>query len=206
LRWLIDGYNLMHAAGLVPPAARRRSAHPVNWRQALLQFLDQLVDLLGPQAARTTIVFDAGRCPLTTPRATTYHDLRVLFATDVPDADQRIIELIRSDTAPRHLTVVSSDRDIVREAKRRRAVTVDSDRFWQELLTRQQKARTPLASEGQEKPVTVSPEEAKRFLAELEERPRPTTSTRTRKLPPRPKANRLRSTRPRGPASSSGSV
>ena len=40
------------------------------------------------------------------------------------------MEILKADSAPRRLLVVSSDRAVVRAAKRRRARPIRSDAFW----------------------------------------------------------------------------
>ena len=48
-------------------------------------------------------------------------------------ADDVIARMIRQSSAPRRLTIVSSDRAILREARRRRCRTITSDQFLAQL-------------------------------------------------------------------------
>jgi hypothetical protein len=58
----------------------------------------------------------------------------VLFAVDYDDADALLEELIARHSAPRKLTVVSSDRRLQRAARRRKARVMDSQAWYEELL------------------------------------------------------------------------
>jgi len=122
---LIDGYNLLHASGILPrgigPTTLQRS------REALLNFL---AESLAPAViGRTTVVFDAGTSASGRVRSAEHRGIQVRFSAGKADADDLIEELIRADSAPRRLTVVSSDHRIQRAAQRRRAAAIDSDRW-----------------------------------------------------------------------------
>lgn len=125
MRLLIDGYNLMHAAGRM-----NRRFGPDGLRRARLRFLNELAINLGVhQASATTIVFDASSLPLNQAPESVCKGMKVIYAIDDEDADTRIERLIAQDSAPRSLTVVSSDRRIRRAAQRRRATSQSSDDF-----------------------------------------------------------------------------
>jgi predicted RNA-binding protein with PIN domain len=127
---LIDGYNLLHACGIlgrgIGPGSLERS------RNALLNFLAESIS--ERELSRTTVVFDAREAPPGLPRQLIFRGIRVRFAERGSDADELIEELIASDTAPRRLTVVSSDHRLHRAARRRRATAIDSDRWYAEIL------------------------------------------------------------------------
>lgn len=139
---LIDGYNLMHAAGLM-----RTRFGPHGLEKARRALLGVLASSLAEQADETTVVFDAKNRP--DPGATeagpSPHHIRVLFAVDDPDADTLIERLVCGDPVPRQLTVVSGDRRIRNAAERRGARSIDSETFWQSLVTRRR--RRPERSE-----------------------------------------------------------
>ena len=109
---LIDGYNLLNATGIVGrggPSSLGRS------RLALLNFLAASID---PQELpHTTVVFDAHDPPPGLPRVVQHGPLLVRFAARNQTANQLIEELIRADSAPRRLVVVSSDHEIQRAAR-----------------------------------------------------------------------------------------
>jgi predicted RNA-binding protein with PIN domain len=127
---LIDGYNFLAASGVFasgPPTLART-------REALLDFLAGA--LTPEEAAKTVIVFDASQAPPGLPHSLTHRGLRVRFSPKGQVADDVIEELIRLDSAPKSLTVVSSDHRIQRAAKRRKARAIDSEVFRAELARR----------------------------------------------------------------------
>ena len=145
--YLIDGYNLMNVAS-VPVPIRGRA----NLEKARLALLNFLAESLAPEEVpQTVVVFDAHDPPPGLPREMRHKGLIVRFAAREEDADTLIEELIREDTSPRRLTVVSSDHRIQRAAKRRRARAVDSDAWFAEVL-RARKQRQQTAADGPERP------------------------------------------------------
>ena len=132
---IIDGYNLISAVGIlgrgVGPGGLERS------RLAILNFLAESLDR--KEIAKTTIVFDARDALPGLPRTVDHRGLTVRFATHYEDADALVEELIRANSAPRRLTVVSSDHRLQRAARRRRARAVDSDVWYAEVV--QQRAQ-----------------------------------------------------------------
>jgi len=137
--YIIDGYNLLNVAN-VPVPVRGRA----NLEKARLALLNFLAESLGPEEApRTMVVFDAHDPPPGLAREMRYKGLFVRFGTRDDDADTLIEELIREESSPRRLTVVSSDHRIQRAATRRRARAVDSDVWFAEVLqARQQRQQT----------------------------------------------------------------
>jgi uncharacterized protein len=126
MRWLIDGYNLMHSAGRISPMLGRE-----GFRRARRRFLDDLATILPAERDNeVTVVFDASVPPGDFPVSSTYHGLRVVFAVGDEDADSRIEEIIGHDSSPKTLTVVSSDHRIRQAASRRRAHPLTADEFW----------------------------------------------------------------------------
>jgi predicted RNA-binding protein with PIN domain len=127
---LIDGYNLLHATGI---AGRGRGAGGLEQsRLALLNFLAASID--PASLTHTTVVFDAKAAPPGLPRAVNHHGMTVRYAEKYETADDLIIELIGADHAPRRLVVVSSDHQIQRAARRRKAQAVDSDVWYAEII------------------------------------------------------------------------
>lgn len=129
---LIDGYNLLHAAGL--GRSRYARGDLQRARQSLLRRLFQL--LTPEEVARTAVVFDARHPPPHLPPNWLIHGMRVVYARPHGDADLILEELIDGHSAPQRLTVVSSDHRLHRAAKRRRASAVDSDEFLEFLERR----------------------------------------------------------------------
>ena len=127
---IIDGYNLLHEAGIfgrnLGPRGLERS------RRGLLNFL---VSSLGPRRLRqTVVVFDAHDPPVGLPRTVDYQGLTVKYAQDYENADALIEELIFQHSAPRTLTVVSSDHRVQRAARRRKAKPIDSRQWYVHCL------------------------------------------------------------------------
>lgn len=126
---LIDGYNLMHAAGLF-----RRKFRNNEFAQARHQFLQYLANHLEhDERQRTTIVFDAQNPPsfLSAPHYF-FDEMTVIFSTG-QDADTLIEEMLRQHSAPRQILLISSDHRLQKAARRRRAKSADSDEFIAEL-------------------------------------------------------------------------
>ncbi len=151
---LIDGYNLLYAVGILGrnlgPGSLERA------RNALLGFLAGT--LSESERAETTVVFDAKARPPGLPRERNYRGIRVLYAVGHPDADDLLEQLIRADSSPRRLVVVSSDHQLHRAARRRRATAVDSDR-WYDDLCRQRRARERARPVAEDKP-PAAPDES----------------------------------------------
>lgn len=143
---IIDGYNLLHAAGIIG-----RGVGPGGLERSRLALLNFLVESLPPeQIARTVVVFDAREAPYGAPRTTQHRGLTVRFASKYPDADSLIEELISLDSAPKTLTVVSNDHRLHRAARRRKATPVDADVWFGEVI-RQRRER-------QEQPQPAKPQ------------------------------------------------
>lgn len=129
---LIDGYNLLHASGILGRGVGAGSLE--RSRAALLDFL---ADSLDPrELAGATIVFDARGAPPGLPRVTQHRGLTVRFAPKGSDADQEIEQLVAQSSAPRRLTVVSSDHRLHRAARRRKAKVIDSDQWYAQVVHR----------------------------------------------------------------------
>lgn len=129
---LIDGYNLLHAAGL--GRSRYGRGDLQRARQALLRRLFQL--LTADEISHTAVVFDAKHPPPYLPALWYIHGMRVVYARPHGDADLILEQLIDEHSAPKRLTVVSSDHRLHRAAKSRRATAIDSSEFLDFLETR----------------------------------------------------------------------
>lgn len=121
---LIDGNNLIYATRDLEdpdrPIGRLMLAH-----------------LLGDWAAKTgqavQIVYD-GPVPDFAQRQQYEHpSLTVAFSGKGVTADEVIADLVSETSAPRHLTVVSSDREVQGCARRRRAQIANSAEFWKRV-------------------------------------------------------------------------
>jgi predicted RNA-binding protein with PIN domain len=155
---IIDGYNLLHATGLGGDGAGRGGLE--RSRLALLKFLARSID--AADLAATTVVFDATHAPPGLPRTLSYRGITVRFAAGYENADELIEELIRADSSPRRLTVVSSDHRLHRAAHRRRAKAVDSDVWYTDI-----ERRRPAVSDDEHpsKPTHTVPGELEFWLS-----------------------------------------
>ncbi len=127
---LIDGYNVV-----APVAAPGRSPDP-NWlHRERMRVLDRLADHLDRKTrTRTCVVFDAANPPPDRPARFEHASVDVRFAVDHAEADDLIEELIAAHSAPKRLTVVSSDRRIRDAATRRGATPWEAQPWLDELL------------------------------------------------------------------------
>ena len=165
MEYLIDGYNLLHVTDIFVDNV---GAGPLTRLHAAL--LDYLAACLAPeQCQRTTVVFDAKGRRATTRRMVQYAGMTVHYAARTEDADTLIAELVRNHHSPRQLTVVSSDHQVQRSAKRRRAKTVDSD-VWYSDLRRGRLAGKPAPPIGNaSKPDSLTEQDALWWLRQFDE-------------------------------------
>lgn len=147
---LIDGYNLMHAAGL-----GRQTYGPGDLERCRNRLLTFLVKhLSSEELLRTTIVFDAAETFSVISQETNWAGLRILFAVQEDEADTLIEKMIAKHSAPRQLRVVSSDHRLQKAARRRRSRFVDSEIFVEELEKRGPVAWRPDYEEEKRTPKT----------------------------------------------------
>src|SRR4051812_44964880 len=102
--YVIDGYNLLHALGIL-----HGRTGPHGLEKARLALLGLLHGALGEQAAEATVVFDAAHAPPGAPAEEGFRGIRVVFAVRHANADDLIEEFIRGHADPRRLQVVSDD-------------------------------------------------------------------------------------------------
>ncbi len=163
--YLIDGYNLMHTLGLMT-----RRFGPDGLRRTRHRFLNDLAHALGPtDSAVTTVVFDANRAPQHVEAATHHKGLSIVFAVEDPDADSRIEQLITHHSAPKSLTVVSSDRRLRVAARRRGAHSMTADAFASLLDNRKASRPRPASSKPPDSETSLrlhgpSPSESRAWL------------------------------------------
>jgi len=161
---LIDGYNLLHVTGIVG-----RGIGPGTFaraRRGLLGFLAASLD--DAERSATTVVFDAADAPPGLPSKLQSQGMTVRYAVGYASADELLEELIQADSAPRSLIVVSSDRQVRRAAKRRRATAVASDQWYAEIWRRRRAAAHESGSAESLKPHTpLSEHEVKLWLREF---------------------------------------
>ncbi len=130
--FLIDGYNFLHAAGMIPrsvgPGTLQRS------RRYLLRFLERRLTL--PERTNTTVIFDVHQTKDRIAPEESFAQMTIINAVDYPDADTCIEELIAKHSAPKQLVVVSADHRLHRAAHKRKSTPIDSEEFFEFLNSR----------------------------------------------------------------------
>ncbi len=145
--FLIDGYNLWWASEDIGPD--NDSGTLEGARQNLIQWL---LETLTPELIKKTVlVFDAKNPPPNRASLFNHQGLLVHFAVGYGEADTLMEEYISVHTAPRNLTVVSSDHRVQRAAKRRRAQAIDSN-LWYQRINREMKAKQAAQKTDHRKP------------------------------------------------------
>ena len=158
---LIDGYNLLNVTGIFGEAGPGTALH--RTRLAFLNFLAS--SFTKRERGDTTIVFDAAGAPPGLPRTILHDGMTIHFAPRNSNADELIEELLESHSAPRSLTVVSSDHRVQRAARHSGASFIDSEAWYADLKTRRKK--TAAADEATSKPMATPSEELSYWIAQF---------------------------------------
>jgi predicted RNA-binding protein with PIN domain len=159
VRYLIDGYNLLHAMGLLCG-----KVGPHGLEKARQALLGRLCADHGDAARAVTIVFDASRAPAGAIAEEEYHGIHIQYALD-READEVIETLIHRESAPHQLMVVSDDHRI-QQAGRRRGCQVRGCLDYLEELQRPRR-RDAASSEAPVKPESISSEEVQHWIHEF---------------------------------------
>jgi predicted RNA-binding protein with PIN domain len=160
--YLIDGYNLLFGYLGSPPNRSLSKA----LERARKRLLDKLRVGHGEGSSAVTVVFDAAATVPGVPAEHEYRGIRILFAVHQARADDLIEDLIRRESAPRKLTIVTDDRHIQQAALRRHCTVMGCSAYldWLETQGRQ---TAPKMTRRSVKPQTVTAEEAHRWLGEF---------------------------------------
>jgi predicted RNA-binding protein with PIN domain len=162
MHYLIDGYNLLHAMGVL-----HGRLGPTGLEKARLRLLGLLRAAYPPaEAPQVTVVFDAAGAMAGATEVQDYHGIRVHFAVRQPQADDLIEILIGSDSAPKQLRVVSDDHRIQQAARRRRCVVVGCEEYLR-WLQRHFRRPDPKPPPEAAKPERVSAAETQQWLKEF---------------------------------------
>lgn len=151
--FLIDGDNFAHALASAGRDADRAS----------------VCRLLGAMAAagqRVSVVFDGRRLPAASVHEIAAEGVEVSYSGD-READAVIEERIARSSAPRRLTVVSTDWRVRKAARKRRCTSVTSEEFVRRVLTELSREQRPARREPPEKFHGPSPEDARRWQEEF---------------------------------------
>src|SRR5207247_7725085 len=159
--YLIDGYNLLHAMGVLSGPVG-----PHGLEKARLRLLGLLHGSFAEESSAVTVVFDASAAPPGAVAEVEHRGIHVVFALGKQEADDVIERLVRTASAPKSLRVVSDDHRVQRAARRRHCVVMECEAFlvWLNRRRRQQGAR---AGETPEEREGLSAEEARQWLAEF---------------------------------------
>jgi hypothetical protein len=136
--FIIDGHNLLHSI-----QKEEEGTESISNVQ-LCRILGRYLKLISEKGE---IVFD-GTGPRDKSGFDNISNLEVLFAGQGTDTDTIIEDKIRANTAPKRLTIVSSDRRLRKAAQARKATAMKSQFFWSNLqkqLSRKKGIREPAA-------------------------------------------------------------
>ena len=149
---IIDGTNLLHAIYNV--VGDSESINEIGMCKAI----SHLLRLTGEKGE---VIFD-GKGPPDKEGFDNIDYLEVSFSGTGSDADSIIEDKIRASTAPKGLTVVSSDRRLRKAARTRKATSVKSEVFWIDL--KKQLSRKATEEEPAAKRQGISTSETKQWL------------------------------------------
>jgi predicted RNA-binding protein with PIN domain len=136
--FIIDGNNLLHSIH-----KEGAGSGPIS-DVGLCRIIGMYLKLTGQKGA---IIFD-GTGPRDKGGFDNISNLEVFFVGLGTDADTVIENKIGANTAPRRLTIVSSDRRLRKAARARKAISVKSEVFWnsvQKQLSRKKTTKEPAA-------------------------------------------------------------
>ena len=151
--YLIDGYNLYHAMCRFAPEWSHITP------KTMCELIDQDMHLLRDHAV---VVFD-GTDRGKPHGGLNFSHLKVLFCGHESDADTLLDKLIRKNSAPRRLQVVSSDNSVCKAARRRRAKTLKSPQYLENLLRRMNQPLPP-PQEPKEKRQGLEPDQVAEWM------------------------------------------
>ncbi len=137
---IVDGYNLLWAVQKLQSDA---SVDDVS----LCKIIGEYLRLIGDNGE---IVFDGVGPP---DKSCFYNtnNMEIFFVGVGTDADTVIEDKIVVNSAPKRLTVVSSDKRIIIAARRRKAISIKSELFWSQVckqLNRKKGIVEPPAKRG----------------------------------------------------------
>lgn len=130
--FIIDGNNLLHA---IPKTAGSSDAIS---DAGLCRIIGRYLKLTGQKGE---IIFD-GTGPRDKSGFDNISNLEVFFAGLGTDTDTVIETKIGASTAPKRLTIVSSDRRLRKAARTRKATSVKSEVFWKNIQKQLSRKRT----------------------------------------------------------------
>jgi predicted RNA-binding protein with PIN domain len=151
--YVIDGTNLLWA--IQESHEEHELAGEVQLCEVLDRYFAQIADV-------GEIVFDGAGPPDKSVFDAVGH-LDVIFSGFGSDADSVIEEKVLANSAPRRLTVVSSDRRLRKAAGERKATALKSELFWDQVL-RELRRKKPAEKEPEEKREGLTEGETEQWL------------------------------------------
>jgi len=158
--YLIDGYNLIYALGLL-----HSKVGPQGLEKSRSDLLGLVAGSLAAEAGNVTVVFDAAHAPPGARHEENVRGIRVLYSPAGEEADDLIETLLAQHSSAKHVTVVSNDHRVQQAARRRQAQAMPCEEFADLLMTHRKPASAPL--QAPEKRDKLSPEETQRWLKEF---------------------------------------
>ncbi len=149
---IIDGHNLLHSTRKTEEDSQALSD------VQLCCIVGRYLKLIGGTGE---IIFD-GTGPRDKSGFDNINNLEVFFAGQGTDADTVIEDKIRASTAPKGLTIVSSDRRLRRAAQVRKATAIKSEDFWDNVQKRFRRKKAP--KEPVEKRLGLTESETQQWL------------------------------------------
>jgi uncharacterized protein len=159
--YLIDGYNLLFAMGVLT-----RRGGPTRLEKARERLLGLLAGAFGDEASSVIVVFDAANAPRGATEVQEFRGLQVRFAVRQDEADDLIEDLLRRDSTPKKLTLVSDDHRLQQAARRRSCQVQGCDDFL-DWLDRRRQPQAPPRAPTPEKRERLTAAETQRWLEEF---------------------------------------
>jgi len=149
---IIDGHNLLHAI-----CKTEEDSQALSDVQLCL-IVGRYLKLIGEKGE---IIFD-GTGPRDKSGFDNISNLEVFFAGLHSDTDTVIEDKIKASTAPKRLTIVSSDRRLRKAAQARKSAVIKSEDFWNNLQKRFRRKKPP--KEPAEKRLGLTESETEQWL------------------------------------------
>jgi predicted RNA-binding protein with PIN domain len=139
---IIDGYNLYHFA---------RSVYVEDGIElALSAFVSIIDEWTRRSRQKVTLVFDGSVPPVLRQNSTNFGSVAIEFSGPASDADSVIERHVLVYSAPKLLTIVSSDHRVQKAGRRRHCKVLGSDAFWK-TMAKKLTAKLPAPEPRQKK-------------------------------------------------------
>jgi hypothetical protein len=161
MRFLVDGYNLMYAAGYL--GSQR---HDGSLEARRRRCLDWLAGIVATHHCEIRVVFDGQNAPKPSAESQ-YRGVLVRFAYRQTADD--LIETLLDELPTQNLVVVSNDQRLHESARRAKAIGWLTHQFLDWASTEPAPARSPSAPPPPEKPTRLTPDIEDEFLKAFEQ-------------------------------------